>query len=87
MSKNHSYIRKNSPPSSYAIAAVIEGEKGGWPRTIGQTLQRSLFIAPGLALAGIKGPQLIKGSIYSSATITGFLFGLYILRKKGVLKI
>ena len=80
------YIRPKSPPSSYAVAGTLEGERGAWGRVFIGTLQRSLFIAPGLAMAGVRGNQLVKGSLYSSATITGFIFITYILRKKGIVR-
>lgn len=77
------YVEPQAPPSSYPVAAVIEGEPGGWPKVITGTIKRSVFIAPGLALAGIRGKQLVLGSIYSSVVVTAWLFGLYLARKKG----
>jgi hypothetical protein len=80
------YLAPKSPPSSYAVAGVLEGERGAWNRVAFGTLQRSLFIAPGLAMAGIRGGELVKGSLYSSLSITGFIFLTYILRKKGIIR-
>lgn len=80
------YTEKDAPPTVYAVSRVIEGDRGGWPKVITGALQRSLFIAPGLALAGIRGEKLLKGSLYGSAAVTGFLFVMYALRKKGILR-
>ena len=76
------YVEPDAPPSSYPVAAVLEGEPGGWPGVILGTVKRSVFIAPGLALAGIRGKKLVLGSVYSSAVVTAWLFALYLARKK-----
>jgi len=80
------YLAPKSPPSSYAVAGVLEGERGAWGRVLTGTLQRSLFIAPGLAAAGVRDEQLVRGSLFSSLSITGFIFVTYILRKKGMVR-
>jgi len=76
-------VEPGAPPSAYPVAAVIEGEPGGWPGVIWGTVKRSAFVAPGLALAGIRGKQLVLGSVYSSLGITAALFALYLARKNG----
>lgn len=78
-------IKPKSPPSHYAIADVLDGKKGSLFRVFGGTLQRSLFIAPGLALADVRGKQLVKGALLSSLSITTGLFILYALRKADIL--
>ena len=80
------YVERDAPPTAYAVSSAIEGEKGAWGRVLYGALQRSLFIAPGLALAGIRGGKLVRGSLYSSATITGFILLTYVLRKKGIVR-
>ena len=80
------YIEKGSPPSSYAVAAVLEKEPGSTGRVIMGTLMRSLFIIPGLGFSGLRGEQLVKSALLASASITGSLFGLYTLRRSGVIK-
>lgn len=86
MKRRNPYIEKKSPPSSYAIAGVLEGEPGSVGRVIFGTLQRSLFLAPGLGLAGLRGEQLVRSALLASASITGCLFGLYTLRRGGYIK-
>jgi len=76
------YVEPGAPPSSYPVAAVLEGEPGGWPAVAWGTVKRSAFIAPGLALAGIRGKQLVLGSVYASLGITAALFALYLARRK-----
>ena len=65
------------------MAAALEGEPGALGRVLIGTLQRSLFIAPGIALAGIRGEQLVKAALLGSAGVTGWLFLLYSLRRGG----
>jgi len=67
---NADTIPEGSPPSSYAAYAVIEGEKGSVMRFAGLTLLRALLIAPGMALAGVQGRQLVLGSATGSGLIS-----------------
>ena len=76
------YVKPQSPPSSYAVAGVLDGEPGAWPRVFTGSAQRAVVIVPGLWLAGIRGRQLATGALYASATITTFLFVLYSLKKR-----
>lgn len=76
------YIEANAPPSSYAIADVIEARPGAWPRTVGLTAWRSVVIAPGLALAGVRGRRLVAGSIGASCVLTAYLLGYYWVAKR-----
>lgn len=78
------YVDPNSPPSSYAVASVYEGDPGGWPKVATATLLRAFFVMPGLALAGIRGRKLVLGSIGGSVGITAALFALYGLKRSGV---
>ena len=77
----NSYIEPNAPPSSYAIADVIEGRPGGWSRTAGLTLWRAVVISPGLIVAGIRGKPLLLGSLLGSVSATVYLLGYYQLQK------
>jgi hypothetical protein len=72
-----SYIEPNAPPSSYAIADVIEGRPGGWTRTFGLTLWRAVIISPGLIVAGVRGRPLVVGSLLGSVSATLYLLGYY----------
>lgn len=80
------YVDAGSPPSSYAIADVYEGRPGAVGRVLIGTGQRSLFILPGLWVAGIKGPKLVTGALAGSAAITLALFIFYGLRRRGVMR-
>lgn len=73
----NSYIEPNAPPSSYAIADVIEGRPGGWPRTVGLTLWRAVVLSPGLIVAGLRGRPLVLGSLLGSVSATVYLLGYY----------
>jgi len=76
-----SYIENSSPPSTYAIAAVLNNEPGAWGRVLLSTIVRGFAIAPGLYLAGIRGRQCVKGAALSSVGLTTILFLLYIHKK------
>ena len=84
--KRRKYIEKGSPPSSYAIAAALDKEPGSTGKVIMGTLMRSMFIAPGLGLSGLRGESLVRAALLGSASITASLFGLYTLRRKGYIK-
>ena len=66
---------QGSPPSSYAAYAVINGDPGALLRFLGLTLLRGLIIAPGMAVAGVKGKQLLWGSAAASGLISFFALG------------
>lgn len=78
-------MNPNSPPSSYAVASVYEGDPGAWPRVVTATAMRAFFVAPGLAVAGIRGKKLLVGSLAGSVGITAALFALYGLKRAGVM--
>lgn len=67
---NADSIPKGSPPSSYAAYAVVDGERGAVLRFTGLTVLRALLIAPGIAVAGVRGKQLVYGSLAGSALIS-----------------
>lgn len=61
----------DEPPSTYAITAWVKGEPGGFTRTIGVTVIRALFIAPGMYLGGVRGSRVIWGGAFgASVSIT-----------------
>jgi hypothetical protein len=68
-------IPEGSPPTSYAAYAVVTGERGALLRFAGFTLLRSLIIAPGVALAGVRGRQLVWGSLAASGVISAAALG------------
>lgn len=78
-------MRPHAPPSSYAIASLIDGEPGSLGRVAVLTLQRSLIVSPGLYLSGLRGRQLVRSSLLASASVTGLLVAWYWLKyKRGV---
>ena len=76
------YVAPQSPPSSYAIAGVLDGERGAWGRVARATAERSVMIAPGLWLAGIRGRELLAGAALASVSITTVLFAHYWRKKR-----
>lgn len=69
---NDGVIPEGSPPTSYAAHAVLGGEPGAIIRFGALTILRSLLVAPGLAIAGIRGKPLLYGSLASSGMISAF---------------
>ncbi len=80
------YVDPKSPPSSYAVAAALEGEPYAMARVAGATAMRGLFIVPGLAFAGVRGKKLVLGAAYGAVGITVALFVLYGLRRSKIMK-
>lgn len=80
---NDPRIAEASPPSTYAVAAFLEGQPGSGTRLLGLTALRAVFILPGLWIASamspvkLSGGQLVAFSLASSATITGGMIGWY----------
>lgn len=80
-------MENGAPPSSYAVAAVVNGERGGIPRLIGVTGVRALMIAPGIWIAdrlmGGEGPRLgwLRTGAFSLAASTTISLGLLVLYK------
>jgi hypothetical protein len=63
-------VPQGSPPSSYAAHAVVQGERGALVRFAGLTVLRSLLIAPGMAVVGVRGRPLLLGSLAASGLIS-----------------
>lgn len=80
-------IEQGAPPSSYAVAAFLEGQPGAGWRLLALTGLRAAFILPGLWIASsmspvkLSGGQLVAFSLASSATITGGMIGWYKLHE------
>jgi hypothetical protein len=75
---------RGSPPSTYAVLAVMEGEEGAWGRVALATGVRALAILPGLWAVGLRGWKLPGWSLAASTSITLWLFALYSLKRHGV---
>jgi hypothetical protein len=70
-------MQRAAPPSTYAIQALLEGQKGALLRVGQTTLTRTAFIAPGLYLAGLRGRDLVRATAYASLSITAGLVLYY----------
>jgi hypothetical protein len=75
-------LAPNAPPSDYAIADLVNGVPGAGWRVAGLTLLRSLIIAPGLALMGMRGSKLVASSLAASGTVSASMTIMYAVRKK-----
>ena len=63
---------------------MYEGDPTGWLQVAAATGLRSLFVMPGLALAGVRGRKLVVASLAGSVGITLALFAVYGLRRAGI---
>ena len=80
------YVARGSPPSAYAIQALLEGQKGSVGSVMEVTLMRTLFLIPGLYLTtNLRGKRLMTVAFAGSASITIALMGYYVLRNNGVM--
>jgi hypothetical protein len=75
-------VELQAPPSTYAIAAWLDGEKGSAMRVAGLTVQRAVFIGSGLFLAGFRNRDLVVGALAASATVTAWIAGDYSIKKR-----
>jgi hypothetical protein len=83
--RRRTYVDRNSPPSSYAVASLLEGEPGAIGRVVEATFLRTLFVIPGLyAATPLRGKQLLTAALAGSASITLSLMIYYMLRKNGL---
>lgn len=79
---------RGSPPSSYAVLAVLEGQDGAIMRLIGLTLLRGAFVIPGiwvaakLARVDMEPWQLITMGFAGSATISAGMLGYYAIQRR-----
>lgn len=85
-------VENGAPPSTYAIAAFLEGEPGSTARLIGTTVLRSIFIVPGVWLAAkvfardadLSMIQIGAMGLTASSTITAGLLLWYWLKRRMV---
>ena len=75
-------MEEGAPPSDYAIEALVRGRPGGLSRTVVLTAWRSLLIAPGLYVAGVRGKSLAWGSVAASVSITLGMIAVRAARKR-----
>ncbi len=80
-------VRRGSPPSSYAIQSLLEGEEGSVGRVLEATILRTVFILPGLYLVTpYRGRRLLGVAMAASGSITVSLIVYYALRKNGLVE-
>lgn len=78
-------VGRGSPPSTYAIQALLEGEEGSVGRVMESTLLRTVFVIPGIYLATrLRGKELVTVSFAASASITLSLMVFYLAKKNGL---
>lgn len=67
-------VKEASLPSSESAKALLNGEPGGWWKFTSSTILRSILIAPGLIIGGVRKPsQILVGSLASSMLISTFI--------------
>ena len=81
-SPHRALVQPQSPPSTYAIAAWLDGEPGAGVRVGRLTLERALVIGSGLLLAGFRGRDAVRGALIASATVTGWIVVDYRLQRR-----
>lgn len=62
-----------SLPSGESASDFLEGKSGSAARLTMHFLGRSALVGVGLALAGLRGKELVKCSLAGSAAIEGFV--------------
>lgn len=66
-------VEDRSPPSTYAIAEMLDGTPGGVFRTLELTVLRAFFIGTGLYVSGLRGSPLLRGALLGSAGVTAWI--------------
>lgn len=79
---------QGSPPSSYAVVAVLDGQHGSLLRLVGLTFLRGAFIVPGLFITAkvmridMELYDLLALSFGGSVAISLGMLGYYWIRRK-----
>lgn len=68
-------------PSDHATSHLLAKIPGGVTEVVACAAFRTLFIAPGLYVAGIRGRQLFYGSIAASVGISLFSVAWALIRR------
>jgi hypothetical protein len=63
-------MQRGSPPSDYAVLALVQGQPKALSRVAVLTAKRSLLIAPGLWLVGFRGRDLVRATAAATLSIT-----------------
>lgn len=78
-------MQRGSPPSDYAVLALVQGQPEALSRVAVLTAKRSLLIAPGLWLAGFRGRDLFRATVTATLSITVGLTIYYATRNRDIL--
>ena len=70
-------------PTACTAVRIIDGDSGAYAEMLGWTMLRSIAVAPGLAVAGVRGKQLFWGSLAASLGITVFAITLAFVETRG----
>jgi hypothetical protein len=62
-------------PSGDAALRLMRGESGAWLDVGGTMLARGALMATGLAVAGFRGKQLVKGTVAAGLAVEAFVLG------------
>jgi hypothetical protein len=66
-------VSDSALPSGNAALRAVRGEKGGWIDVASTMLARSALMATGLAIAGFRGKQLLKGTVAAGLAVETFV--------------
>ena len=67
------------PDSVFATERLAQGEWTIIPSLLKNSLKRALFISPGLYVCGIKGKQLVAGSVLGSLGVSLSLVAYFLM--------
>lgn len=80
-------VEDRAPPSSYAVASVLDGDPGAIVRLAGLTMLRGCFIVPGMWVASrltkidLEPLQILSLSFGGSATISAGMLAYYAIQR------
>ncbi len=67
------------PDSVFATERLAKGEWEVIPSLLKNSFKRAIFIAPGVAVAGVRGKELLWGSIFGSLGVSLSLVGYFLM--------
>lgn len=65
------------PDSVFATQRVSEGDLEAVPLMLWNIVKRGVFLSAGIALAGVRGKQLVLASLYGSGVLSGLLIAYF----------
>ena len=67
------------PDSVFATERLAKGDWEVIPALLKNSFKRAIFIAPGVAVAGVRGKELLWGSILGSLGVSLSLVGYFLM--------